>query len=59
MPEPRVQQVQDGVLDTADVQPHAAVARGAVGRVHPVALDLGVDETFAVRRVEVTQVVPA
>jgi hypothetical protein len=60
MPEPGVQQVQHGVLDTADVQVNAAIAllRG-VRRDHPVSLDFGVDERLIVGRVEVTQEIPA
>jgi hypothetical protein len=60
VPEPRVQQVQDGVLDAADVQVDAAGVTGARGvRAQPVALDLGVDEALVVLRVEVAQLVPA
>ena len=68
VPEPRVQQVQHGVLDAADVQVHAArgTGGGVVLRPHPVLLELRVDDGGAggravggVRRVEVAQVVPA
>ena len=60
MPETGVQQVQHGVLDTADVQVDTAgMVRTHIGaRPHPVALHLGVDEGVLVRRVEVAQLVP-
>ncbi len=60
VPEPRVQQVQHGVLDAADVQVDAAgVVRARRVLAHPVPLDLGVDEPLVVLRVQVAQVVPA
>ena len=67
VPEARVEQVQHGVLDAADVEVDAArvagAGRGAGDRLgarpHPVGLVLGVDERRGVRRVEVAQVVPA
>ena len=67
VPEPRVEQVQHGVLDAADVEVDAARVAGARGgagdrlgaRPHPVGLVVGVDDGGAVRRVEVAQVVPA
>ncbi len=55
MPEPRVEQVQHGVLDPADVEVHSPA--GLAG--HPVPLDGRIDESGVVGRVEVAQVVPA
>ena len=57
MPEPGVQQVQHGVLDTADVQ----VNTTAVGRragAGPIALVVNVAELVSVGGVNVTQLVP-
>ena len=60
VPEPGVQQVQDGVLDPADVQVDTAgVARPRGVPRHPVLLDLGRAEVLVVVRVQVAQVVPA
>ena len=61
MPEAGVEQVQHRVLDAADIEVHAAGMRGAVffGRDHPVLLGFGADVAGFIRRVEVTQVVPA
>ena len=58
VPEPRVQQVQHGVLDAADVQLDAAERTVGV-RAHPVVLDLGVDQPLGVGRIQVAQLVPA
>ena len=61
VPEPRVQQVQHRVLDTADVQVDAAGIAGAVlgrARPHPVRLVLLGAERLRVVRVGVAQLVP-
>ena len=58
VPEAGVQQVQHGVLDTADVQVDTARMTVALGP-HPVLLDRGVDEAVGVGGVEVAQLVPA
>ena len=52
VPEARVEQVENGVLDAADVQVDAAGA-------HPVALHLRGDERVRILRIQVAQVVPA
>ena len=53
VPEPRVEQVQDGVLHAADVEVDATRPG-----LHPVPLRLGAHERVLVGRVEVAQVVP-
>ena len=61
MPEARVQQVQHGVLHTADVQVDAAGIARTVGlraRTHPVGLVLLGAERLRVRGVHVAQLVP-
>ena len=62
VPEPRVQQVQHRVLDAADVQVDAAGVVGAVlagrGPIQYRSFS-GSTERFAVRRVDVAQLVPA
>ena len=61
VPEARVQQVQNGVLDAADVEiDTAGVARAVVGRTrtHPVRLVLDRAERLGVVRVGVAQFVP-
>ena len=66
MPEPRVEQVQHGVLDAADVEVDPAGVRDPLGGArdrrpllgHPVGLVGRVDEDVVVGRVKVSQVVP-
>ena len=61
VPEPRVQQVQHGVLDAAHVEVHAARVAGAVdlgARAGPVALVLDRAELLGVGGVDVAQLVP-
>src|SRR6266511_4405160 len=58
LPEARVQQVQDRLLDPADVQVDAARVAGPA-RAHPVALVGRVDEPVVVVRIDVAQLVPA
>ena len=65
VPEAAVQEVQHGVLDTADVQVDAACAldrlRRTIGgrRTHPIPLRRGLDDDVVADRIDVAQVVPA
>ena len=60
VPEARVKQVQDGMLDAADVQVGAAGDVAGLGaRPHPVGLVGRVDERLVVGRVDVAHLVPA
>ena len=57
VPEPGVEQVQHRVLDTADIQVHAAgflLIRGA----HPVLFILGVAERVLIRGIHIAELVP-
>ncbi len=58
VPEACVEEVQNGVFDTADIEVDATGVTGSA-RAHPVALDVGIDECSIVGRVEVAQFVPA
>ena len=61
VPEAGVQQMEDGVLDAADVQidPTGMVGTQVGARAHPVALGGRIDEHVVVVRVAVAQLVPA
>ena len=56
-PEARVQQVQDGVLDAADVLVHAAAARGVLRIAHPVTGAIG-HHLLGVVRIAIAHEVP-
>ena len=61
MPEARIQQVQNGMLDAADVEVQAARIAETVQlrpRTHPVRLVLPGAELFFVGRVDVAQLIP-
>ena len=57
VPEARIEKVQHGVLDAADVKVDTAGVAGAF-RAHPVTLDIFVDKSIRVGGVEVAQFVP-